>query len=147
MLTPEDVARRMTDVTMLLVEIRPHLPYEELRDRTSAAIVDVDACLAQAQRDAEAVEVLLAENTHLKVIWVEMQLQRNAALDSIAAAEQEIARLREALAPFKPGGDWGKVKAWIVEGARVMGKVNEGLDAAQQITRWQVAADVALDGA
>lgn len=49
--------------------------------------------------------------------------------------------LREALEPFASGGEWGKWKAWLVEGAPTR---EEGIAAARMLTRLQVKADAVL---
>ena len=49
--------------------------------------------------------------------------------------------LEKALTPFGSGGEWGKVKAWVVEGAPDRA---EGIAAAKRLTTLQVVADAAL---
>jgi hypothetical protein len=64
-------------------------------------------------------------------------------------AEDLVGRLRtvEALRLFAPGshdGWWGRVKAWIVNGAPTR---EDGIAAAKQITEWQCLVDDALEDA
>ena len=74
----------------------------------------------------------------------DLRLDVGDAAAEIARLEAALRDAERALGPFASGNDWGTVKAWIVEGARTLGKVGDGLDAAQRITRWQVAVDAAL---
>lgn len=84
---------------------------------------------------------LRAENARLR----DEDARKTAADEACAlAAEAEIARLRAALAPFASGGDWGVIKAFIVAGSEDRAI---GIEMAAQLTRWQVAADAALDAA
>ena len=55
---------------------------------------------------------------------------------------EEHERLKVAAAPFQSGGDWGKWKAWLTEGAPTR---EDGIQAARQITKWQVALDSSLN--
>lgn len=59
----------------------------------------------------------------------------------ICAAEAREAGLREALTPFASGGEWGLIKAWLVNGPPTRG---EGIRAARSITELQVVVDAAL---
>lgn len=64
-----------------------------------------------------------------------------ALLAHVEAQQAEIERLRAALANFAPGshdGLWGRIKAFIVNGAPTR---TGGIAIARQITEWQVAID------
>lgn len=98
--------------------------------------------IATALRELEAERDAGAHNYRGTAISCEEyeQMQRHKR-DALAT---RLARVEEALRPFTSGGNWGKWKAWLVEGARHLGKVSEGLDAAQAITRWQCQVDEAV---
>ena len=82
----------------------------------------------------EPTEEVIGFNTPRHRFWTEC----------IAALRARVERVEGAARPFASGGEWGKWKAWLVEGARVLDKLSEGLDGAQAITRWQVRVDAAL---
>ncbi len=79
-----------------------------------------------------------------------MELARDRAMDErdrltaqLMLKDAEIATLRAALANFAPGshdGVWGRIKAFIVNGAPTR---EEGIALARQITEWQVKIDYA----
>ena len=64
--------------------------------------------------------------------------ERDAKLVDLEAA---LAAMRGALEPFASGGMWGTWKAFLVHGPATK---EEGIQAARQITAWQVAVDAAL---
>lgn len=62
----------------------------------------------------------------------------------VIAPSERIAKMENTLRLFAPGshdGWWGRIKAWIVNGATTR---DEGIAAARQITEWQCAVDDAL---
>lgn len=72
-----------------------------------------------------------------------MQAARNGeaeANERADAAETRVKSAEAALQPFRSGGDWGSVKAWIVG----KGFQNHGTRVAKQITEWQTVVDAVL---
>lgn len=71
----------------------------------------------------------------------DLRMDRDCLARRAEAAEAQATAYRAALTPFASGGEWGRVKAWIVNGAPDR---DTGIAAAAAITRWQTAVDVAL---
>lgn len=85
---------------------------------------------------AEIEKRVMVRNKPSDNVWFVLNSERDI-LDLIA----EVRRLREALKPFASGGEWGAVKAWIVNGAPTR---EDGIAAAKRITHMNVVADNAI---
>ena len=75
------------------------------------------------------------------VLEILIEEYRRAAPEAPAAPSADADALAEALRPFESGGNWGRILAWIVEGAPDR---STGIAEAAGIVRWQVAVNAAL---
>ncbi len=96
-----------------------------MTDNLDMAITDID----ELERDAK-----INGGVTIGVGTVEYLVGR------IRAAETRVKSAEAALQPFRSGGDWGSVKAWIVG----KGFQDHGTRVAKQITEWQTVVDAVL---
>lgn len=61
-------------------------------------------------------------------------------IDLLKTQNDHLDEMREAMLPFRSGGDWGKIKAWVVSGA-------PNTDDARASMKWLTSCQVAIDKA
>lgn len=137
-LPPSDIGPMYISVASLIARIRAE--QEQIRLLREQFGRDIDSrdnayaiLMADRDRYRERIRELEAEVAEAKKIVAAHQSEENAL-------RAEVARLREALEPFR-SGRWGTVKSYVTHGAPTL---DRGIEAASELTRLNCAADLAL---